>query len=259
MNCNDIEPKYSKQGCLMKIVKYNSYDNIIVEFQDKYKALVHTRMEHFKNGSVKNPYHPSVYGFGYLGHKYPTKINGKDLLEYKIWHSMIQRCYDNKLKNIRKTYEDVTCCDEWLCYETFYEWLHNQSNFETLVKLNTIAVDKDILHKGNKIYSPNNCCLVPINVNSLFVKKDASRGQYPIGVSYYGANNIKKYKANCSNPFTKKYVNLGYYDTPEKAFEEYKTYKEKIIKKVALSEYEKGTITDACYKAMMSYQVEITD
>ena len=52
---------------------------------------------------------------------------------------------------------------------------------------------------------------------------------------------------------------MGYYSTPEKAFEVYKAYKENIIKQVAEIEYKNGNITKDTYEAMMNYEVEITD
>ncbi len=35
--------KYNNQNCLMKIIEYNNAIDIVVEFQDKYKAKVHAR------------------------------------------------------------------------------------------------------------------------------------------------------------------------------------------------------------------------
>ena len=69
--------KMSLGNYKMKIIKCDEYSNILVEFQDKHKAIVHTNYNSFKNGSVKNPYHPSVFGIGYLGQgKY--KSRGED-------------------------------------------------------------------------------------------------------------------------------------------------------------------------------------
>lgn len=90
----------SKQGCIMKIVKYSSNKNIIVEFQDKYKAKIHTGYQAFVNGSVKNPYHPTVKGIGYLGEGENVRVNGELIESYKVWFSMLDRCYKNNEKRI---------------------------------------------------------------------------------------------------------------------------------------------------------------
>lgn len=176
--------------------------------------------------------------------------------EYYTWAHMIERCFDEKLKTKQPAYKDIKCCEEWLNYENFYEWLHSQPNFDKWYNGKRWALDKDILNKGNKVYSPENCCLIPQSVNCLFLKREALRGKYPIGVTYKNDGFV----ACCNNSLIGKREELGSYSTPENAFYfGYKPYKEKIIKQVAEIEYESGNITEECYKAMMEYQVEITD
>ena len=84
------EEGYNFQGCLMKIIKYINANDIFVEFQDEYKAIVHGAYKEFKKGKIKNPYHPEVYGVGMIGQKYATSINGKSTKEYKIWHNIVK-------------------------------------------------------------------------------------------------------------------------------------------------------------------------
>lgn len=246
---------WSNEGYLMKIVEYNHCKDIVVEFQDDYKAKVHTSYRWFVLGIVKNPYHPSVYGIGVVGNKYQTFVNGKQTKEYLAWRRILHRCFDEKFKKERPTYQDVICCDKWLNFEKFYEWLHSQPNFDKWNENNKWAIDKDILIKGNKMYSPETCCLVPHYVNSLFIKCDALRSDLPIGVTKHG----KGFLVSCKNPFTSKHEYFGTHSTKEKAFNKYKEVKENIIKQVAQLEYFKGNITKQCYEAMMNYEVEITD
>lgn len=248
---------YNKQGCLMRLINYVDANNIIVEFQDNWKCKVHTAWKCFENGQTKNPYYPSVYNVGIVGNKYKTiDINGKPSKEYDTWKLMLRRCYDKKTKEKCPAYQDVTCCDEWLLFENFYEWLHSQTNSKKWLNLKHSALDKDILVKGNKIYSPNTCSLVPDNINSLFTKRQNVRGDDPIGVHFYEVNG--NYGAQCNN-HNGKIQFLGYYTTQQEAFQTYKEYKENLIKQVAQEEYEKGNITKRCYEAMINYQVEITD
>lgn len=249
------EERLNNQGCLMKIVEYIDNKNIVVEFQDKYKAKVHTEYDNFKKGVAKNPYHPTVCGVGMLGVKYPSKVNGKNTKEYIAWLNMLRRCYEEAVKNRNKTYKNATCCKEWLLFENFYEWLHNQENFNKWLNGCRWSLDKDILIKGNKTYSPETCCLVPQNVNLLFVKRDNDRGDLPIGVQ----RNRRGFRAECKNQLKKETEISTTYQTPEQAFEAYKTYKEHLIKQVAQTEFLNGNITEKCYKAMMKYEVEITD
>lgn len=249
------ETNINKQGCLMIIVEYNTSDDITIEFQDKYKAKVKSQYCNFKSGSIKNPYYPTVYEVGVTGCKYPISVDCKLTREYVLWHSMLCRCFDERFKIAQPAYKNVTCCNEWLLFDNFYEWLHSQGNFDKWFNGRWWALDKDIIVKNNKMYSPEMCCLVPQNVNCLFLKRKAERGNLPIGVKQSG----KLFEATCNNPFTKKNEKLGKYETSELAFESYKIYKEMQIKQVAKEEYNKGNITKECYNAMMRYEVEITD
>ena len=260
------ETNISNEGYVMKIVEYNNAFDIIIEFQDEYKYRLHTQYGNFQKGKCKNPFYPSVYGYGYLGVDKNGNVpktrefkDGKNVhaWEHNKWQSMLQRCFDNKLKERNPTYKDVTCCNRWLCFANFledFEILKQEYNWSEDKKLN---LDKDILHKDNKVYSLENCVLVPDWINLLFTKRDASRGQYPVGVSYHKAS--KKYQALCS--INGKRIRLGYYSTPQEAFNTYKIAKEQEIKRVANDCVLKGYITKdtRLYNAMMGYQVKIDD
>lgn len=252
------EKNINYQGCLMEIQKYNNANDIYVEFQDDYKGIVHGSYRGFRSGKIKNPYYPEVYGIGRVGVKYKAFKDGKDVREYQIWNGVLQRCYDVKTQIKHPAYAGCTVSDEWINYENFYDWIHEQDNFEKWNK-NEIgwSLDKDILLKGNRVYSSNNCCLVPESVNALFTKRQNDRGDYPIGVYYYRAGDY--FRAQCMNPLLHRRVLLGKYNTPTEAFYVYKKYKEDLIKEIAKIELEKGNIIEKCYEAMINYEVEITD
>ena len=260
------EINVSNEGCVMKIVEYNNNYDVIIEFQDEHKYRVHTSYQAFKKGKCKNPFYPSVYGYGYLGvdkngdvsKTYESK-DGKTVntWEYDRWRKMLIRCFDNKYKDRYPTYKDVTCCDRWLCFANFledFEILKNEYNWSADEKLN---LDKDTLYKGNKIYSLENCVLVPDWINLLFIKNDAVRGDCPIGVNYH--KGAKKYQARCN--INGKQIRLGYYSTIKEAFNAYKQAKEQEIKRVADECVSKGYVTkdSRLYNAMINYQVEIDD
>lgn len=241
----------------MELVEYNGYDNVLVRFMPPYECYRKTKLDHFKKGDIVNPYAPTICGVGIVGNKYPTHLNnGKTYRrEYLIWTNMIKRCYDedHRYKNIK--YSDCECVPEWKYYEVFYEWLHSQENYEILDQINDIAIDKDILRKGNRVYGPDKCCLVPQHINNIMLKSDAIRGDLPIGVHYHKVN--QKYIAQCGGK--KEYVYLGSFSTVEEAFNVYKEYKEKKIKTIAQEEYDQNHITRQCYEALVNYKVEITD
>lgn len=249
------EESLNYQQCSMKIVEYNTANDIVVEFQDKYNGKVHTTYKHFKEKCIKNPYYPTVYDVGIIGDKYPSKENGKHTKEYSTWHGVLERCFDKTIKLNQPTYANVTCCNEWLLYENFYDWLHSQDNFDKWLNGSRWCIDKDILIKGNKMYSPDTCTLVPNNINVLFTKREAKRGMYPIGVN----NQNGKFRAECNTQSNKYIKYLGIYETANEAFDVYKKHKESVIKQVAELEFFNGNITKKCYDAMINYKVEITD
>jgi hypothetical protein len=232
-------------GLKMKCIEYYNSSNISVEFENGY-VIHNVQWNNFVRGKVKDK------------SKKDSKIikSGKLSKEYYTWIHMLDRCFNEKIKEQKPTYKDCICCDEWLIFDNFCSWLHEQENFSIWQNLKWSAIDKDILVKGNKIYSPETCCLVPINVNSLFVKQDTNRGNLPIGVFLRN----DKYKAYCANPLlNKKAILIGSYDNQEDAFLCYKQYKENLIKQIADIEYNNQTITKECRDAMYAYKVEIDD
>ena len=132
--------------------------------------------------------------------------------------------------------------------EYFEKWF-DENYYE--IEGETMNLEKDILVKGNRIYSPNTCVFAPRTINSLFLKNNIKRGELPIGVNMIG----NKYEAHMTRK--NKSYHIAMSDTIEGAFNAYKEAKEKEIKRVA-DEY-KGKIPQKLYDAMYSYQVEITD
>ena len=122
-----------------------------------------------------------------------------------------------------------------------------------------MQLDKDILNKGNKIYSPETCVFVPQRINNLFTKSNKIRGGYPIGVNYSQNCNCLCVRCSILCEDKKKNKHLGYFslDEPFKAFSTYKNFKENYIKKVA-DEY-KELIPQKLYEALYKYEVEIND
>lgn len=111
---------YNNFGSKMEIIKYRNTRDINVYFSDYDYVKKHVRYDHFKEGTLKCPYEPRLYGCGYLGEgEYKTKENGKDTKCYKTWYRMLERCYSDKWKNKYPTYKNVTVCKEWLNFQNF--------------------------------------------------------------------------------------------------------------------------------------------
>ena len=165
---------------------------------------------------------------------------------------MLERCYDPYRLNKYPTYIDCYVCDEWLCFQNFAEWFY-QNYYE--IENERMHLDKDILVKGNKIYSPETCVFVPNRINTLFVKQQRKRGEYPIGVSPHKRADVLQ--ASCNISEKQEYLGRFSLNKPFQAFTCYKNYKENYIKKVA-DEY-KNLIPSELYEALYKWEVEIND
>ena len=131
---------------------------------------------------------------------------------------------------------------------------HSQENWNYIANHEgKYNLDKDILVKGNRKYSPETCCIVPNRVNLQFRRNRKHNNGLPIGVSYHHNN----YESHCGDGNGNSISHT--FSNPMDAFMQYKKDKENIIKRIANEEYEKGSISKKCYIAMINYQVEITD
>lgn len=153
------------------IVEYNKRSDVWVEFQDEHKARVHTQYGNCEIGNVKNPYHPSVYGVGYLGlmkdgSRVKTGEGNKRYREYGVWLNMFVRCYGDYEKHY--SYKDAIVCERWHCYANFLEDLPLIEGYQFWLEHpnEQIALDKDIKGNGSKVYCLENCCFVTNSDNS---------------------------------------------------------------------------------------------
>ncbi|MCI1763655.1 hypothetical protein [Heyndrickxia oleronia] len=245
------EIAYSSRGTKMEIIAYRKFNDIDVKFENGYIAKGVEYVQ-FKRRNLTNPFEPSVYKFGYHGEgKYRVSENGKHTKHYIAWKSMLNRCYGAKLQERSPTYMDCTVHKHWHNFQNFGEW-YDINYYE--IEDEIMALDKDILVKNNKAYSPRTCVFVPHSINTLIVKRDKFRGNLPIGVNLSKCK--KKYESWCSNGNGKR-VYLGACATPEESFQTYKEYKENKIKEVA--EKYKYNIPEKLYLALINYEVDIND
>ncbi len=240
----EVGQRYAaNSGEVVEVVNYEDCDNVYIKFPDG--TINKASAGNIRKGEVNNPNKPSVCGVGFFGEgQYTSKHKS-----YSHWNHMMQRCYSN---NYGHTYQDAIVTSEWHNYQNFAKWFYDHW------KLNDdVALDKDILIKGNKVYSPDYCSLIPENLNNFTCKADTIRGNLPIGVrarthkskTTYLAM-IFKYNKNCF---------IGEFDCPEKAFFAYKDEKECHAKVLADYYTNKGLITEEVRKALYEYLVEITD
>ena len=239
----------SKSSGDFKILKYNDTANVEIQFlKTGYEAAV--ELGNIKKGDVKDPYVPSVFGVGITGTKYLITISGVKTREYALWKNMLQRCYSDAYRNKRPTYEGCKVSDNFKSYEYFYEWCHKQIGFGN----QGWHLDKDLLTKGNKVYSEDSCIFIPSEINTLLIKRAASRGEYLIGVSWYSKSKAFVARVNKSKGGSEY---LGLFNTEIEAYNAYKIAKESFVKEQANKW--KSQIDPRTYNALMNYEVDIDD
>lgn len=147
--------------------------------------------------------------------KKSEKVNGKwktvwECPIYKRWLKMLDRCFSEKWKITRPTYIGVTCCDEWLLFSNFRNWMITQ-DWEGK------ELDKDLRVFGSKVYSPETCCFVRSEVNSFLLKAATHKSLLPMGVHEKTAPPVgvrtKPFAASVTTGATTKKC-LGCYATP---------------------------------------------
>ena len=241
------------------VFKTKSYGDLIITKYVNSKAVcvkfvvtgyeTTTKASNVIAGSVKDRLLPTVHGIGITGDS-QVRVDGKHTKEYRLWNNMLKRCYSVGCQKVRPTYIDCSVSENFRYLQYFKEWCNNQIGFNSVdEKGKPFALDKDILVKGNRVYNEDVCVFVPQEVNLLFTKRDKSRGEYPIGVSFHKSRGMLT--ATLNNKY------LGYFNTAEQAFQVYKTAKEAYIKEVANKW--KGKIDPKVYEALMNYEVHIDD
>ena len=242
------ESNINFQGLKMTILEYKKAIDLTVQFEDG-TVVKNTAYKEFSSGSIKNLNHPSVFGKGYMGEgEYKAWGGTKLTKEYSTWFGMLTRCYDEKFHKKQPTYRGCTVDEKWHNFQVFAKWFEENYNPETMQGW---QLDKDILVRENKLYSPETCIFVPQAINSMFTSSGKSKRDLPTGVYYLRG------RYQVSTPTNDKSTYVGFYKTEEEAVAIHKIAKEKYMKEEA--DKWKPYIDSRVYEAMYNYQVEITD
>lgn len=158
------------------------------------------------------------------------------------------------VKRVGKHPAYLDCTNEFQSLADFREWAIKQVGFHNL----DFELDKDILIKGNRVYSPQTCVFVPTEINGLFSGcfHAKRRGPYPIGVSFNkGSGSFVAQMSSRQDRGLNKY--LGSFPTVEEAFACYKAAKEAKIRRLARKW--KDFIDPRAYDALMARTIEWDD
>lgn len=235
---------------------------IVIEYKNSREVLVRflntgyetwTRTAKIQTGTIRDWTIPTLFGIGYTDEgKYPgvivTESRTKTAPSYNAWRNMLRRCYDENDRYMYPTYAECTVNPVWHYYQTFAEFYHTDP-----WRQDGWHLDKDLLVKGNKVYSPETCVFAPAAINCLVKGSESRRGNSPIGVFYNEAK--RKYIAHYRKGG--KSVYIGRFDDPVEAFYATKEKKEALMKSIA-DEW-RDRIDPRLYEALYEYTVEITD
>jgi hypothetical protein len=226
----------TNEGYKVVIIEFfNSY-NCTVQFEDG-SILNNIQYNNLKLGNLKNKNHKSICGVGFLGNGEFLRKHNRE--SYRLWTSMLKKCYDKEYQAKNKYCHGFLVCDEWHNFQNFTKWFNDQNYM-----IDNYLV-QNIIDPNNKIFEPNKCCFLPHELNSLFAKNYLKMGLYPEGVTYDIASD--KYIAYFKGM-------IGKYSSEEEAFLEYKNYKENKVKKI--TEKYKNSITTEIYNVLINYKVK---
>jgi len=238
--------KTNKYGDVV-VLEYNNARDVTIKFLNT-GNIRKTGTPEIINGEIRDNEAFPVYKVGVMDIPNAVK-RGPKPKSYNAWNGMLQRCYNEHIRSNLPTYSDCEVSDDFKYYSKFKEWSEKQIGYDQ----DGWALDKDILVRGNKVYSAETCAFVPTEINCLIHTGKSYRGLLPQGVVL--SSNKKRYRARVS--MGGKYYDQGTFDTPEEAFMKYKEVKESHIKEVA-DKY-KDVIDPRVYDALYAWTINIDD
>lgn len=238
----------NSSGSPFKIISVLNNHNVFVQFQDEHGAVMRAQKHNILKGNVKNPFLPTSFGVGYIGESgcYPnntTPLTLERKQAYRVWRGILERCYAEGFDEYNSpAYRGCYVAKEWHNFTNYQAW-HLENYVEGF------EIDKDILVKGNKVYSPETCRFVPAHINTLlFTNQERKSVDLPMGV-------IKvhnKYRARLSKEG--KRINVGYFATSQEAHAAYMAARNNYITEIA--DLWKDKIKPDVYQSLITWKFE---
>jgi len=218
-----------KVGDVLSHYKYGQYE-IIQIYDDKHLRIKFLNSGYETDcltyyasiGKVFDPYYPEIFGVACIGvPNLPYPISSTK--EYKLWFSMIERCYNTKCKSY-KTYGNLNCevALRWRCLEYFVDDLPLLPGYENWrLDSSNYQLDKDYLSKDNKLYSQETCMFISRVDNS---REATIRNCDHKTSKYIGVHKTKSGKYRATISLNGKTINIGTFDSEEAAAFMYDRY-----------------------------------
>ena len=229
----------------LTVLQYVKAIKILVRHNDEYGHEMWTQADRIRKGAVRNPFSKDKNGHSFTGYGYCHTIDSKlRAVIYRLWRCVIHRTLtDSYNKHMtRNPYEDVTLCEEWYNFQVFCKFVNENKYYRRGFQL-----DKDLLIKGNKHYSPETCCFLPQVINGVISINYETENGLPVGVN----PKYDYYEAAIS--YRGKRKRIGKYKTPEEASAAYVEAKEAYVKELALEWKDK--IEPRAFEALMNWTV----
>lgn len=193
-----------------------------------------------RNGGWKDSMHPMVYGIGYFGYGVHNDRNSH--AAYEVWRGIIRRCYDINFNNGYPRYGGVgvTVVEDWHNFQNFAGWYRAECLKLPDIKLN---IDKDL--KGGKIYSPDNCVLLPYKLNN-FITNSKTDG---ILVGY---NKPRSNKYTVTLSILGKQHYIGEFLNQEEGDYIYRVLREWTYTRLGYMYHERGMISDEVLNLLLN-------
>lgn len=177
-----------------------------------------------------------IYGVGICDMYDVTKT-----MAYVVWRNILSRCYSETSLKKSPTYSDARVCDEWLVFSNFKIWF--DKNY-----VKGCTIDKDLLSRDCKLYSPSTCIFLPNEINvALISKQRKSNNPHP------GVRKCKnRFQVFVSNK--KKIEYYGSFADIKSAIAAYAKAKTEHIHQLADEYYAKGQLSLKAYEALKLYE-----
>ena len=223
----------TNQGGDIQVIFYKNAKRIRVKFLDEHGYEKDCASGEIHSGEIKNPYRISFFGVAYLGAgKFKTRNRKKSTNAYSVWRAMLARCYGDN-----KSYQGVYVCSQWLSFQNFAEWYYSQEDD------NGYHLDKDLLSKDSKVYSPKTCILLPQIINNALVKYRGDNYKPEARGSRYYARICTRSRS----------IRIGSFASEQDAITAYEKAKESYIR--GLAQEWRGRIDERVYDALMNWTV----
>lgn len=232
----------NKRGVKFKILEYVNRQKVKIVFEEPFVHTKWVEAKHIRNGfSIRSPYEKLILGVGCLGEGVYNSKNSADA--YSVWHNMLKRCYSKAFQGRHPSYVGCTVCEEWLNFQVFAEWYYNHESYGFGYDL-----DKDLLVDGNRVYSPEFCCMLPKNINTAISKQGSLDNGFPIGVK---RDSLNRFRADCSAQSGSGYI--GCFTSIEDAHKAYVKVKKQTI--IDLAEKWKYLVAVDVYESLKGWEV----